>query len=94
MKNLLAKILGISSAVLNFLLPILKSAIAGSLERLLPLALQIVTELAVNNQLGNAEKRGVAVSRLADAAKAEGITASVSLVNFAIEAAVQKLKAN
>jgi hypothetical protein len=93
MKTLLAKLLGISTELLNFFLPILQSAVAGSLAKLLPLSLNIVAELALNNQLGNAEKRAIALQNLQRAAAVEGIQCSVSVFNLAIEAAVSNLKA-
>lgn len=88
----LAKALGISREVLAFFLPIFVSVISGCLRDLLPQALQIVTRLAENRELGNAEKRGAAVAELADFAKREGISCGVSVLNFAVEAAVAKLK--
>lgn len=92
MKTILAKLLGISTALLNFFLPIFKAAIAGSLERLLPIALEIVTELATGS-LPSSDKKFVAVERLKQAAIREGITASASILNLAVEAAVSNLKA-
>jgi hypothetical protein len=91
MKNLLAKLLGISTALLNFFLPIFKAAIAGSLERLLPIALSIVTELATSN-MSSGDKKFIAVDRLKKEALREGITVSTSILNLAVEAAVQNLK--
>ena len=88
----LAQALGISKSVLTFFLPIFASAVSTSLEKLLPLALQIVTQLALNNQLGNAEKRASALSQLTTAASQEGIVCGVSVLNLAVEAAVQQLK--
>lgn len=92
MKTLLAKLLGISTSLLNYFLPILQSAVAGSLSRLLPLALNIVAELAIQNNLGNAEKRAAALQNLQRAAVVEGIQCSVSILNLAVETAVVSLK--
>lgn len=92
MKTLLAKLLGISTSLLNFFLPILQSAVAGSLSRLLPLALNIVAELALQNNLGNAERRAAALQNLQRAAVSEGIQCSVSILNLAVETAVVSLK--
>lgn len=92
MKTLLAKLLGISTALLNFFLPIFKAAIAGSLERLLPVALEIVTELATSN-MTSGDKKYIAVDRLKKEAIREGITVSSSILNLAVEAAVANLKA-
>ena len=93
MKSLLAKLLGISTAVLNFFLPILKEVFAGSLERLLPIALEIVTQLATG-ELSGPDKKNAAVSLLEKAAIKEGINASASVLNLTVEAAVANLKAN
>jgi hypothetical protein len=92
MKTLLAQLLGISTSLLNYFLPILQSAVAGSLSRLLPLALNIVAELAIQNNLGNAEKRAAALQNLQRAAVVEGIQCSVSILNLAVETAVVSLK--
>ena len=92
MKTLLAKLLGISTALLNFFLPIFKAAVAGSLERLLPLALDIVSQLATGD-LSGADKRNAALALLEKAAISQGIQASASILNLAVESAVANLKA-
>ena len=92
MKNLLAKLLGISTALLTWFLPLFRAAVASGLEKLLPIALDIVTQLATG-QLSGPEKQKAAVASLEKAAIAAGITASTSLCNFAVESAVQQLKA-
>jgi hypothetical protein len=92
MKTILAKLLGISTALLAFFLPIFKAAIAGSLERLLPMALEVVTALAAGD-LSSSAKRKDAFKQLEKAALKEGINASASVINLAIEAAVANLKA-
>ena len=92
MKTLLAKLLGISRSLLDFFLPIFQAALAGSLERLLPIALGIVTELATS-ELGGSDKRAVAVDRLKQAAFREGVTVSASALNLIVESAVANLKA-
>jgi hypothetical protein len=93
MKQLLARILGISTGLLNFFIPIFRAAIAGSLERLLPIALEIVAELATGS-LTSSDKKFVAVDRLKQIALKEGITVSSSILNLAVEAAVSNLKAS
>ena len=96
MKALLAKILasvlGVSKSLAAFFIPILTGAVATSLETLLPAALSIVTELALNNQLGNAEKRALALGKLQNIAADSGIKCGVSVLNTAIELALQNLK--
>ena len=92
MKTLLAKLLGISTSVLNFFLPIFKQAVATGVSRLLPIALEIVTELATG-QLSSDAKKAEAVKSLEQAAIKEGITASASIINWTVETAVQNMKA-
>ena len=93
MKTLLAKLLGISRSLLDFFLPIFQTIIAGSLERLLPIALGIVSELATS-ELSGSDKKAVAVDRLKKAAMQEGVTVSASALNLIVESAVANLKAN
>ena len=92
MKNILARLLGISTALLTWFLPLFRAAVASALEKLLPIALDIVTQLATG-QLSGQDKQKAAVASLEKAAIDAGITASTSLLNFAVESAVQQLKA-
>ena len=91
MKSLFAKLIGVSSAVLNFYLPILRRLLASGMASLLPLALDIVRELSTSSISGN-EKFSLAVGRLRDVAVARGIDAGESLIRYTIESAVQKMK--
>ena len=91
--KLLASVLGVSKSLAAFFIPILTGAVATSLETLLPAALTIVAELALNNQLGNAEKRAAALTSLEKVAVDSGIKCGVSVLNTAIEVALQNLKA-
>jgi hypothetical protein len=91
MKQLLAKIWGVTVSVFNFYLPILKEMASTSIAALLPLALEIVQSLAETKKTG-AEKREAAVKKLTSEAKKLGITASESLIRFTIESAVQRVK--
>lgn len=91
MKKLLAKLMGISSSLLNFYLPIFRELVATGLASLIPVALEVVTALA-NTDKSGAEKRSEAINALRDAAVQRGINASESLLRYTIEAAVQKLK--
>lgn len=90
-KNLFARILGISPRILNFFIPILKKIVAEGLEDLLPLALEIVADLAKQEGSGK-DKFEVAVRRLTSHAQEYGLQASASFINFAVETAVRKLK--
>ena len=93
MKSIIAKMLGVSRGLLEWLLVILADQAGRSLEKLLPVALGIVTELATSGGMGNAEKRAAAISRLGQAARDEGISAGASVLNLAVEMAVAKMKA-
>lgn len=92
MKTLLAKLLGVSTNVLNFFLPIFKQVVATGVANLLPVALEIVTQLATSD-LTSGDKKAAAVDLLKKAAIKEGITASASILNWTVESAVQQLKA-
>ena len=91
MKNFFAKIMGISSSLLNFYLPIFRELLATGIASLLPIALEVVAALAKTDKTG-AEKRAEAINALKDAAIARGINASESLLRYTVESAVQKLK--
>lgn len=94
MKKLLAKIFGVSQQIWEFLSPILSKQISSSLSKLLPIALNIVKELATNNNLSNKQKKEKAFKDITDIAKDEGLSAANSLINLAIEMAVTRLKVN
>jgi hypothetical protein len=95
MKNLLIKILirltGASKQLLDLILPILRDSAAQLLASLAPLALEVVKSLAESPHSG-AQKREAALREIQTRAVAEGIKASTSAVNLAIELAVQNLK--
>ena len=91
MKTLFAKMLGISKQLLEWLLVLVSTQAARSLTVLLPIALAIVTELAVTGQTSK-EKQQEAVKKLTDAAIKEGITAGLNLINLAVEMAVAQMK--
>jgi hypothetical protein len=91
MKTILAKLVGISTSLLNFYLPILKQLFATGMAALLPIALDIVRSLADTDKTGS-QKREAAVRKLTSAASELGIAATESLVRLTIESAVQSLK--
>jgi hypothetical protein len=91
MKNLFAKLMGISSSLLNFYLPIFRELVTSGIAALLPIALEVVANLAKTDKSG-AEKRSEAINTLREAAIARGINASESLLRYTVESAVQKLK--
>lgn len=92
MKSLISKILGISAAVLNFYLPVLKQLVASGLASLLPVALDIVRGLA-DAKIPSEQKFALALNRLKESAELNGIAATESLLRYTVESAVQRLKA-
>jgi len=95
MKNIIVKALalltGASKSVLNFVLPILKDTTSKLLADLLPIALEVVSSLVDSKKTGD-EKRRDAFVRIETAAKSRGIEAANSVINLAIELAVQRTK--
>lgn len=91
MLNMLAWMTGVSRNVWSFLAPLLARATADLLETLLPMALAIVTELAATNMSGR-DKQRIAKERLQAEAFKAGMDVGASLLNTAVELAVQKLK--
>lgn len=91
MKSLFAKLLGLSKSLLEFYLPILKDMVASGVSALLPLALEIVRELATSDK-SNAQKREAAVNQLKRAALDQGIFAAENLIRLTVESAVAKMK--
>jgi hypothetical protein len=91
MKNLLAKLLGVPAAIWNFYSPLLRELVVTGVSALLPLALEIVRNLAQTDKSGS-QKRNEAIDSLKAAAVRHGISASESLIRFTIESAVQRIK--
>lgn len=95
MKSIVVKALafltGASKSVLNFILPILRDSTSRLLADILPIALEIVASLVDSNK-SSEEKRRAAFVRIETAAKSRGIEAANSVINLAIELAVQKIK--
>ena len=83
--------MGVGSAVWNFYGPILRNLFVTGTSALLPLALDIVRELAATNK-SSAEKRDSAITRLKTESKAMGIHATESLIRFTVESAVQRIR--
>ena len=92
MKELFAHIwtfvTGVSASLWHFVEPILSQETGSLLNQLLPIALQVVTQVAQTGDLPNA-KRDAAYAQLKSAALAAGLDASGSLLNAAIELAYQ-----
>lgn len=91
MKSLLATLLGVPSKIWSFYAPILRQLFVDAAASLLPLALDIVRELADTNKTGS-QKREAAVKKLTQVAIRNGIDASESLIRFTVESAVQRVK--
>ena len=91
MKSFFAKLAGLPAKIWNFYAPILKELLASSAATLLPIALEIVEDLAFSSKTG-AQKREAAVKKLTTEAKRYGIKASESLIRFTVESAVQRYK--
>ncbi len=91
MKSFFATILGIPAKIWAFYGPILRELFVDAAASLLPLALDIVRELADSSKSGG-QKREAAVKKLTQAALRNGIDASESLIRFTIESAVQRVK--
>jgi hypothetical protein len=91
MKNLLAKLLGITQSVWAFYAPLLRRLVVSGTSALLPLALDIVRSLAQTDKSGT-QKRAEAIEALREAAMVQGITVTESLIRFTIESAVQRIR--
>lgn len=91
MKSFFAKLAGVPAKIWNFYAPILKELLTSSASALLPIALEIVEDLAFSDKTG-AQKREAAVKKLTTEAKRMGYAASESLIRFTIESAVQRYK--
>jgi hypothetical protein len=90
--KILAKLTGASKQLIELLIPILQDSASRLLASLAPIALEVVKSLAESPHSG-AQKREAALAEIQSRAVAEGIKASTSAVNLAIELAVQNLKA-
>lgn len=90
-KNLFLKLAGFGQSIVSFLAPIAASSAGKLLDQVLPIALGVVADVAKTRDLPNA-KRDAAYEQLKGAAVAAGIDAGTSVLNLAIELAVQRLK--
>jgi len=91
MKTFLAKVLGISASVWNFYAPLLRALFVTGASALLPIALEVVRNLAQTDKSG-AEKREEAVSILKQAATRQGLSVTESIIRFTVESAVQRMR--
>jgi len=93
MDNIKQLILSKLSWLERFILSLFERGVVDYLEKLLPVAVGIVTSLMQNNTLTSEQKRAEAVKQLGDAAKNTGIDVGLSVLNLAVEMALQKVKA-
>lgn len=91
MKSFFTYLFGVPAKIWNFYAPILRELFVDAASNLLPLALDIVRELADSTKTGS-QKREAAVKKLTSAALRNGIDVSESLIRFTIESAVQRAK--
>ena len=89
--RILTRLLGLSKDYIAFLMPILQDSAASLISQLAPIALEVVKSLA-DSPHGGAMKREAAIRQVQSLAVSEGIRASSSAVNAAIEIAVLNLK--
>lgn len=97
LKNIIARILGISGAVWNYIetyvFPVLKSAAGTALVQLAPAALQAVKDAAARGG-SNQDKFNYAFDQIKAAAVVNGVAVGASVLNTLIENALQQLKAS
>jgi hypothetical protein len=88
----IADIEGISVQLLDDILPMLKSTAAQTLTQVLPIAQSVVAGLATSGQTG-VQKQAAAVAQIKSTLTTNSITAGESIINTAVELAVQNLNA-
>lgn len=91
-KKILSFFSASASSLWTFLQPIASAEVGKVLASLLPVAKDIVIEVATTGKLPN-EKRDLAYSKLKDAAAIAGTDVTNSVLNAAIELAYQHVKA-
>lgn len=89
--RIIASLTGASRQLIEFILPILRDSASRVLAELAPIAIEVVRSLADSPHSG-AQKREAALAKIQALAVAEGIRASTSAVNAAIELAVLNLR--
>ena len=89
--KILVRLTGASRDLIELFIPILRDSASRLLAQLAPIALEVVKSLADSPHSGS-QKRDAALVRVQQLAVAEGIKASTSAVNLAIELAVANLK--
>jgi predicted rRNA methylase YqxC with S4 and FtsJ domains len=97
MKNIINFIVSLITGKISFsflkeVLPLFNSSLQSLVAKLLPQAIEIVTELAKNGKLTDRQKQKEAFLQIQKIAKKEGLEAGSSLINLVIELAVSSLK--
>lgn len=82
----------ISPSFLKEVLPLFNRSLQSLIAKLLPQAVEIVTELAKNGELTDKQKQKEAFAQIQKIVKKEGLEAGSSLINLVIELAVSSLK--
>jgi hypothetical protein len=91
MNAFFATLAGISLALWNFYLPLLRDIFRTGATALLPLAVEVVRTLN-KTDLPSGAKRDQALLSLKREAAQQGISATESLLRWTIESAVQRVK--
>lgn len=83
----------VSSGVWDFLLPFIKILLSNAGQILAQVAMDTVKQVAINNSNAPGDqKKAVAFDVISNSLKTQGIAMGASVINMAIESAVQKLK--
>lgn len=91
MNKLFARIVGLSVALWNFYVPLLREIFTTGVTTLLPLAVEVVRSLN-KTDLTSGAKRDQALMSLKREAVNQGIYATESLLRWTLESAVQRVK--
>lgn len=90
--NIWEKIKVMTSAVWDFLQPIVKILITETGKVLMQIAIDVVKSLATNTTMSGSEKRDAAFKLISSELETKGMQVGVSVTNLAIEMAYAKLK--
>lgn len=83
----------VSSGVWDFILPFIKVLLTQAGQALAQTALDVVKQVAENYAAApGAEKKTIAFNMITDNLAKQGVQIGASMINAAIEAAVQKIK--
>jgi hypothetical protein len=91
MKAFLAKLVGVTTNVINFFLPAMRLILATGLSALLPVAIEVVRSLN-DKPMSGGDKFKLAVETLKNEAIVRGIEAGTNALEIVIVSAVAKLR--